>query len=190
MDSLKTELMRRVLFIALLTLVFHYGANAQKFISEKNHVSFYSKAPLEDIEAHTYKSKSILDTGSGEIICTIPINTFQFKKSLMQEHFNENYLESHKYPRAKFKGKVSGFEKTSGKQKVTAQGTLEIHGVSKEVTIEGEMEYSPQEISIRSQFPVRLSDYKIKIPKLVVSNIAEVVEVRIELIYVPYDIQQ
>ena len=181
--------MRHLLLIILLSSFVGHSVDAQKFISEKNHVSFYSKAPMEDIEAHSYKAKSIFDTETSEIVFTVPINTFQFRKSLMQEHFNEKYLESHKYPRAKFKGKVVGFSNASGKQTATAEGLLEIHGVTKNVSVEGEIEVSSGQITIRSSFPVRVADYNIKIPKLVVSNIAEVVDVKVEFIYVPYGVQ-
>jgi polyisoprenoid-binding protein YceI len=181
--------MKPILFIVLLHLSASPGSMAQKFISGKNHISFYSKAPMEDIEAHTYSAKSIFDTETGEIVFTVPINTFEFQKSLMQEHFNEKYLESDKYPRAKFKGKVTDFQKTSGKQMVTAVGTLEIHGVTKEVSVKGEIDYSSQQITIISKFPLRVADYKIRIPKIVAFNIAEVVDVNIEFIYSPYEIQ-
>jgi polyisoprenoid-binding protein YceI len=180
--------MKPTLFIIILLLPAS-GLLAQKFISGKNHISFYSKAPMEDIEAHTYSAKSIFDAGTGEIVFTVPINTFQFKKSLMQEHFNEKYLESDKYPRAKFKGKVTGFQETSGKQVVTAVGTLEIHGVTREVSVKGEIDYSSQQVTIISKFPVRVADYKIRIPKIVAFNIAEVVDVNIEFIYGPYEVQ-
>jgi polyisoprenoid-binding protein YceI len=180
--------MKPILFIIILLLPAS-GLLAQKFISGKNHISFYSKAPMEDIEAHTYSAKSIFDTATGEIVFTVPINTFQFKKSLMQEHFNEKYLESDKYPRAKFKGKVRDFQKTSGKQMVTADGTLEIHGVTREVSVKGEIDYSSQQVTITSKFPLRVADYKIRIPKIVAFNIAEVVDVNIEFIYSPYEVQ-
>ncbi|MEX1240335.1 MAG: YceI family protein [Cyclobacteriaceae bacterium] len=166
-----------------------YGASAQRFISDKSHISFYSEAPMEDIEAHTYQAKSIFDNATGEIVFSVPINTFQFEKSLMQEHFNEKYLESHKYSKGKFKGKVIGFKNDVTKQTVTAEGTLEIHGVAKEVSIEGEIESSSTGMIIRSSFPVRVADYKIKIPRLVASNIAEVVDVKLEFVYVPYNVQ-
>lgn len=175
--------------IILFGFFISHGAFAQKFISDKNHISFYSKAPMEDIEAHTYKAKSIFDIETSEIVFSVPISTFQFQKSLMQEHFNEKYLESHKYPRARFIGKVVGFKNASGKQTATAEGSLEIHGVTKKVSVEGEIEISSGQITIRSSFPVRVADYKIKIPKLVALNIAEVVDVKVEFIYVPYDVQ-
>lgn len=165
------------------------GASAQKYISELNHVSFYSEAPLENIEAHSYKSKSLIDLQTNEIVFTVPIRTFEFEKSLMQEHFNENYMESHKFPRAKFKGKIIGFEPKPGKQEVSAEGQLEIHGVTREVQVEGEIDYSEDEITIKATFPVRVADYDIKIPKVVASNIAEVVDISIEFTYEPYDIQ-
>lgn len=165
------------------------SAPAQKYISDLNHVSFYSEAPLENIEAHSYKSKSLIDLQTNEIVFTVPIRTFEFEKSLMQEHFNENYMESHKFPRAKFKGKVIGFEPKPGKQQVSAEGQLEIHGVTQEVKVEGEIDYSEDEITINATFPVKVADYNIKIPTVVASNIAEVVDVTIEFTYKPYDIQ-
>lgn len=147
--------MRQCLIVIVFSLFISHGAFAQKFISDKNHISFYSKAPMEDIEAHTYKAKSIFDTATGEIVFTVPISTFQFRKSLMQEHFNEKYLDFHKYSKARFKGKVRGFTRGPGKQAVTAEGTLEIHGVTREVSVEGEVEFSAGQIIVRSSFPVR-----------------------------------
>lgn len=172
-----------ILYLASATLF------AQKYISERNHVSFFSEAPLENIEAHNYKSRSLLDMETGDIVFSVPITTFKFKKSLMQEHFNEKFMESHKYPRAKFKGKIIDFEKKPGRQKVAAEGQLEIHGVTRKVNITGELEYSEDEIKINAAFPVAIADYKIKIPKVVVSNIAEVVDVKLDFSYTPYEVQ-
>jgi polyisoprenoid-binding protein YceI len=171
------------IIIIMIALTQPFLASAQKYLSEKNRISFHSSAPLEDIRSDNYKSKSVFDASTGDIVFTVPINTFQFEKSLMQEHFNEKYLESHKFPKAKFKGKVIGFDSKSGTQEVTAEGMLEIHGESRRVSIRGEIEVKGDMITIRSVFPVKLEDYRIRIPKVVVSNIAEVVEVSIEFMY-------
>jgi hypothetical protein len=162
---------------------------SQKYISDLNHVSFYSEAPMENIEAHTYNSKSIFDVETGEIAFIVPINTFEFKKSLMQEHFNEKFMESHKYPRAKFKGKVIDFKNSPGKQKVTAEGEMEIHGVTQNVKVTGDLESTGNEVKINAVFPVKVADYNIKIPSVVATNIAEVVEVRLDFTYRPHDVQ-
>ena len=183
--------MIKIIKLSLLLPLFLYAerANGQKYISDYNQVSFYSEAPMEKIEARSFKAKSVLDAESGEVVFTVPIKTFEFEKSMMQEHFNENYLESDKYPKAKFKGKIIGFQKKAGKQQVSAQGELEIHGVSRQVTVPGEIDFSSNEIKIRATFPVSVADYKIKIPKMVASKIAEVVDVTIDFTYVSYEKQ-
>ena len=175
--------------LLLLLSVVEEGAFAQKYISDLNHVSFYSEAPMENIEAHSYKAKSLFDIQTQEIVFTVPIRTFEFEKSLMQEHFNENYMESHKFPKAKFVGKVTGFEPKPGTQQVAAEGKLEIHGISQDVKVDGEIEYAEDEIKVKAVFPVKVADYKIEIPSMVASNIAEVVDVTIEFNYQPYDVQ-
>jgi hypothetical protein len=91
------------------------------------------------------------------------------------------------YPRAKFKGKIVDFEMKAGKQQVVAEGELEIHGVTKGVSIPGDIEVSDQTIQITAQFPVRVADHNIKIPKVVASNIAEVVDVTLDFNYVPHE---
>jgi hypothetical protein len=175
------------LFLYSLFFLWSGSVFSQRYISEKNKISFFSKAPLENIEAHTYKSISILDTETGEIVFSVPIKTFEFEKALMQEHFNENFMESGKYPRAKFKGKIVDFEMKAGKQQVVAEGKLEIHGVTKEVSISGDIEVSDQTVRVTAQFPVRVADHNIKIPRIVASNIAEVVDVTLDFNYVPHE---
>ena len=179
--------MKKIIPLILIAYLFAFKSFGQKHISALNHVSFYSETPMENIEAHTYNAKSIVDLETGEIVFTVPINTFEFKKSLMQEHFNENYMESDKYPKAKFKGKLENFKKQPGSQKVLAKGILEIHGVSREVSIPGEVQMLKDGVKIKSSFPVRVADYNIKIPNLVAPNIAEYVEVSIDFSYVPYE---
>lgn len=179
--------MKKILSLLLFLSLFATDSFGQKYISDLNQVSFFSEAPMENIEAHNYKSKSIFDTETDEVVFSIPIRTFEFEKSLMQEHFNENYLESDKYPKAKFIGKVTGFQRIKGKQQVVAKGVLEIHGVSQEVSVTGEIDFSEEKILIKTKFPVKVADYDIKIPSLVASKIAEEVEVSLDFTYVPYE---
>lgn len=147
--------------------------------------SFYSSAPLEDIEAKTTQGVSAINTATKAIYFKVPINTFQFRKKLMQEHFNENYLESDKYPHAEFKGKVveNVDLKKDGVYPVTVEGTLDIHGVAKTYREKGTITVQNGVVSAKSKFNVRVADHKIKIPSLVVKNIAEVVEVTVEAVY-------
>jgi polyisoprenoid-binding protein YceI len=176
--------MKQLLFF-LLTIGSTSGY-AQKFTVEKSSVSFYSQAAIEDIKAHTSKSTSLINASTGDIVLVIPIGDFEFVKSLMKHHFNEKYMETEKYPKATFQGKLSGFDPTaSGVQKATAKGKMTIHGVAKDVEIPGTMTVAKGKIELESKFMVKLADYKISIPTLLFRNIAEQVEVTVEFTYKP-----
>lgn len=174
----------------LLYLVFLLACLAgfsQKYKSFDSYIRFFSDAPMEDIEAINEDASSIIDLENNAIVMVVPIKSFDFKKKLMQEHFNENYLESDKYPKATFKGKIQDWNGEKGTNSATAVGTLEMHGVTNEVSISGEITYDGQSLEISTVFPIRLEDYKIKIPKAVFYNIAEEVEVTAKFEYKPYE---
>jgi len=134
-------------------------------------VSFFSKTPALDIEA--------LNKKAGAILNAVKITDFQFPNKLMQEHFNENYLESERYPTAKFAGKITDDVDLSkpGTYPVTAAGNLTIHGVTKPVTVKGVILATATEMKVTFAFTVRTEDYKIEVPTLVFNKIAEVIEV-------------
>jgi polyisoprenoid-binding protein YceI len=169
----------------LILLVFCCGINAsaQKFASVKSVVTFYSDAAIEDIKATNKKGSSLFDASTGEIVFSIPINGFQFRKALMQEHFNEKYMESEKYPKATFQGTVQGFQKDSPKQNLKANGKLTIHGVTKDLVADGTFEQKGKVLLLRSKFMVVLEDYNIQRPQVLWQNIAEQVEVTVEFEY-------
>jgi polyisoprenoid-binding protein YceI len=169
-----------IAFFSSITLL--YG---QKYKSESSYISFFSDAPMEDIKAENPNSKSAIDLETGEIAFSVPIKSFTFEKSLMQEHFNENYLESEKYPNATFSGKLIGFDPSKvGWQPATAKGRMTIHGVENEITCDGRLNINGNDVQIEAIFPVQVADYKIKIPKVVFYNIAETVEVTVKISYV------
>jgi polyisoprenoid-binding protein YceI len=158
----------------------------QKYVIEKSYVSFFSHAAIEDIKADNKKVSSIFNVATGEVVFSIPINEFQFAKSLMQEHFNEKYMESDKYPKATFQGKVSAFDlQVNGQQQAKATGKLTIHGVTRDVEIPGTLEKQGDKLAMKSKFVVKLADYKITIPQLLWKNIAEQVEVTVDFLYKP-----
>lgn len=171
----------------LFTLFFAAGitsAISQKYTVEKGEVSFYSHAAIEDIKADNKKVSSIYNTSTGDIVFSIPINQFQFEKSLMQEHFNEKYMESDKFPKSTFQGKISDFDpKAKGAQQLKAKGKLTIHGVTNDVEIPGTLEKQGDKLVLKSKFVVKLADYKITIPQLLWQNIAEQVEVSADFVY-------
>jgi polyisoprenoid-binding protein YceI len=162
------------------------NVSAQKFTVEKSSVVFYSHATIEDITAENKKSSAIFNVETKEIVFSIPIAEFQFAKSLMQEHFNEKYMDTDKYPKSTFKGKVSGFDSnSSGAQNAKAAGKLSIHGVERDVEIPGTIEKSGDKLLFKSKFIVKLEDYKVDRPQLLWQNIAEQVEVTIDFVFKP-----
>ena len=177
--------MKPVIFIALLFI--STSVVGQKYISEKSNIVFFSSALLEDIEARNEKAKSVFNADNGDIVFSIPVNQFQFAKSLMQEHFNEKYMESDKYPTTIFKGKVLDFEKGSENNNVWTEGELEIHGVKRNVKIQGNLIFKGERVIIESKFIVKLEDYEIEIPKLLFHKIAEEVEVTVNFEYKRYE---
>ena len=180
-------MIRLSICIILLFSIFLGDAFGQKYISEKSTTTFFSRAPLEDITAENTKARSVFDSDNGEIAFSVPIDQFQFRKSLMQEHFNEKYLESDKYPKSTFSGKLSKYKKGQNNSEVTATGTLEIHGVKKQIETKGELNWVDDKVQIKCKFMVKLEDYKIKIPSVLFQNIAEEVEVTVNFDYKLYE---
>jgi polyisoprenoid-binding protein YceI len=178
--------MKKNIFLFVLFAMSH-SLLAQRFISESSQISFFSSTPLENIEASTNEAKSLFDVSNGQIAFSVPIQSFVFEKSLMRKHFNDSYLESEKYPKATFKGTVSGFNLNGGKQKVRAKGDLVLHGVPRTITSEGTMEVKNGKITLLTSFPVQLEDHQIKVPKVVFYNIAKEVQVKINILYKPYE---
>lgn len=163
-------------------------AVSQKFISQQGTITFYSDAPVEDIEGINKSPVSLLDFSTGDVVFIVKVKEFNFEKALMQEHFKEKYIEADKFPKSEFKGKFAGFDPNiKGKQEVTATGMLTIHGVTKPVTAKGVMERKDHLIGLRSQFKVKLEDYKITVPQILWQNIAEEILVTVEFIYRPYE---
>ncbi len=161
-----------------------------KFITKNGHAFFYSEAPLENIEAHNNEVLSIIDLSNNAVVVDMLMKSFSFEKSLMQEHFNENYIESDKFPKASFKGSFTSSEPINPEKdeiyEVEVTGELTIHGITKSLTTKGTIEVKDKQIFVLAKFPVAVKDYDIKIPKIVVDNIAEVVEVTIDLKYNPF----
>lgn len=171
--------------LAILLLCGTSAAFAQKYITRTGKISFFSSTPLENIEAFNNEVAGIMDAKTGDVVFQVPIKSFKFEKALMQEHFNENYMESDKYPKAEFKGKadMSGvnFSK-DGSYNVKTNGALTIHGVTKNVTMPGTIVVKGNTVTVNSKFSVKTADYKINIPKLVEGKIAKEIEVAVNSI--------
>ena len=161
------------------------SSTAQRYSTGTGQITFFSTAPLEDIEALNSKVGAIFEMGTGKLAFSLQMRDFQFKNSLMQEHFNENYAESDKYPRARFTGKLlslpTSFQLQSGPQPVTVQGFLTIHNVRRKVQVPGTIQLRGNDLVVTSKLSVKPADYKIKIPALVRDNIAKIIDINIIL---------
>lgn len=173
----------KILHVILLTLCFSIGyTQAQIYISRAAETRFYSHTPLEDIQADNKKGGVIVNMDKNEVRIIIPIIGFIFEKSLMQEHFNENYMETEKFPTASFTGAFSDKSllnlNPSEEIKTSVKGDLTIHGVTLNCEIPCTLLMNQdQSIQVNSKFEVKLKDHDIKVPSAVGKNIAEVIQV-------------
>jgi len=174
-----------VLLLLLLPAAF---CKAQVYTAKSGTASFYSEAPLENIEAISSSVQSIMNTTTKSIAFIISIRSFQFKKDLMKEHFNEKYLESDKFPNATFSGKINEDLDLAkeGTYNVTSTGKIAMHGQEKEITVPGTFTVKNGEAMLESNFPLAVADFKIEIPQLLFQNIADTVAVKLNVNYQPY----
>ncbi|MGE0589745.1 MAG: YceI family protein [Cyclobacteriaceae bacterium] len=171
-------------FITICFFVVVYNSNAQKYKSDQGVISFFSEAAIEDISAVNSSCSGLIDLGSKQVAFRVTIADFKFAKSLMQQHFNEKYMESDKFPVATFAGTISNWDTSGSKeQDVITKGVLTIHGQSNDITIQGLIVDQGDSLIVQSTFVVELVDYKIKIPKLLWQNIAEKVEVKVDFTF-------
>lgn len=159
-----------------------------RFGTRNGHIAFFSETPMENIEGNNHKVSSVWDATSGALQFAVLIKAFEFEKALMQEHFNENYMESNTFPKAEFKGKMTGVTaeqlKKPGTYDVLVEGDLTIHGVTKPVKTKGTLTVEANgTIKASSDFMVRPEDHGIKIPGMVRKNIAEQIAVRVRMDY-------
>jgi polyisoprenoid-binding protein YceI len=184
--------MKRLIAVFIFFCSLNHSAQIYKAKEGGTQVTFYSKAPLEDIEALNKGAIVVMNSSNNDIQIRITIQNFKFKNALMEEHFNENYMESQKYPTAGFKGKIN--EKidysVDGEHKVTVTGKMEIHGVTRDETYSGILTKKGNEITVNCKLKIKVADYNIKVPSLYVKNIAEVVDVEISSILEPYQKKQ
>ncbi len=145
-------------------------------------VSFFSKTPAMNIEASSQVLNSIISPDNNTLAFTIQNTSFKFKNSFMEEHFNEKYMESDKYPRSTFSGKINEQVdlRKDGVYNVTATGKLSIHGVEQPRTISGELTISGSTLHLKSSFNVKLVDHKIEVPTLVFEKIAEEIQITVD----------
>ena len=169
-------MVRQIISIFLFLICF--SANAQQYLAKDGTITFFSNAPVEDISAINNKVSAVYDAKTKALVFQLNITDFIFPKSLMQEHFNENYMESDIFPTSTFVGKVVSHKNSV----VNVEGKLTIHGEANAISVVGNLQVNDNIASISAvKFSVKLKDYKIKIPRIVMYNIAEEIEIKVNI---------
>lgn len=170
--------MKKLVFATML-LAISGSAFAQKYMSRTAKISFNATTPKspEKIEAVNNEVAAILDGSNGDFVFQAPVKSFKFERELMQQHFNENYMESDKYPKSTFKGKVTNMGDVNlakdGTYKVNVTGELTVHGVTKTVTVPGTITVKGGNATASAKFVIHLADYKIDVPTMVADKLAK-----------------
>ncbi len=158
---------------------------AQKIYSKNGSISFFSKTSMENISASSNQALCVLDQSAGNLQFSVLIKSFVFKKALMQEHFNENYMESNQFPKASYKGQITDISKVNfskdGNYSVATTGELTMHGVTQKINSPGTIVIKAGKISANADFSVLLADYKITVPKLAENNISKSIDIKINV---------
>jgi hypothetical protein len=175
------------LIISGLFLLLSFTVCAQgKFYTKSGKISFFSSTPMEDISAINKSVVSLLDTKTGDLQFAALMKGFEFKKALMQEHFNKDYVESSKYPKAEFKGQITNNSEikytTDGTYTAKVKGKLTLHGITKDIETTGNITVKDGKLTLGSSFNVLVADYKIAIEKSYIDNIAKSIKVTVDCI--------
>lgn len=180
--------MKRLIFsVIIISLV--TSVNAQKLMTKNGFISFYGHTPVEDIKADNNQVASVLDTSTGDLVFQVLIKSFHFDRALMEEHFNENYMESDKFPKATFKGKITNLQSVNfaknGTYDVNVEGDLTIRDATNKINAKGTIEVNAGGINANSKFHISPEDYKINIPGVVREKIAKDLETTVTIKYSP-----
>ena len=180
--------MKKLFFACLAVASLHTGFGQVRYFTKTGNVSFQAGTALEDIDGANKSTTSVFDAGTGQIEFALLVKGFEFKSALMQDHFNENYMESGKYPKSVFKGKITNIDKVNfkkaGEYPVTVKGTLDMHGVQKEIETAGVFKVLNDEtVTSTATFTVTLEDYKIAIPGLVKDKISKTAKIQVYCSY-------
>ena len=177
--------MRTNSLILILVTLLSFSAGAQKFITKTGHIKFYSDGAVEKIEAHNRQVSSMLDAATGQFVFKVLLKSFEFEKALMQEHFNENYVESDKFPDSKFIGNVTNIKEINvakdGSYDAQVDGMLTLHGVTNHVKTKGTFEVKQGKLVGKAKFTITLADYKNTIPGAVVNSISKTVDISVDI---------
>jgi len=173
-------------FLTLSFLSLSAAMFAQTYMTRTGKISFNATTAgsPEKIEGINNEVANIIDAKTGNIVFQLPVKSFKFERELMQEHFNENYMESDKYPKAEFKGAIANMNEVNfakdGTYNAKVTGQLTIHGVTKDISVLGAITVSGNTIKAAAKFNIKLQDYHIDIPGVVADKIAKEAIIKLE----------
>lgn len=177
------------IIVSVALLLIGYVAFGQKFMTKTGYIGFFSHTTMEDIKGDNNQVASVLDISTGDLVFQVLMKSFHFDKALMEEHFNENYVESEKFPKATFTGKITNVSAVNfsknGTYDVTVDGDMLIHGTTKKVSSKGTIEVTADGINANSKFNINPEDYGITIPNLVREKIAKDLEITVNIKLTP-----
>ena len=178
----------RYICIILLSLLNINKAAPDLYTCRNARIALFSTALIEDIKATTSAGVSVYNANTGELDFSVPISTFQFEKAFMQQHFNSDYMESDKYPKAIFKGKIQEHIDVAkeGSFPVNVTGDLTVHGITQKRTIQGNVTVKNGVVNMASEFMVKCADHNIDIPQILFYHIAESIKITVSATYNPY----
>ncbi len=181
--------MRYFFILIIFAICTTTAIQAQKLYTKTGQIEFYSDNEIEPIEAVSNAVLAVMDTDSDRMQVKVLIRSFQFEKALMQEHFNENYMESETFPKAVFSGHLIDPESTFyGLKNGTfeVEGELTMHGVKQPLRLAVNFDtLEDNKVQTKASFDVRLSDYKIKIPSVIKDIDSETIHVHVNLNFQP-----
>ncbi|MDX5423050.1 MAG: YceI family protein [Hymenobacteraceae bacterium] len=177
--------MKTIYLLIMILLGYSHLTLAQQAVYRgTGQISFSATAPLDLIRGTSTEITGFIDMQTGKLSFSVPVSSFQFANSLMQEHFNQKYMESGRFPKATFTGKVKSFQQKSV-QEVTAHGTLTIHGVEQRRQVKGTLTQQGDRLYLKASFVVRTGDHNIKSPGLVDDSMAERIDTQLEMLLLP-----
>ena len=184
-NKINTTIMSKTKFLCLFIVTSLSSFAQNKMVTKTGKITFEASVPaFEEVKAKNESVTCILNTSTGDIAALALIKSFRFKVALMEEHFNENYMESDTYPKATFKGKIDDFDfskLTATAKQFTIKGKLELHGKIKDITIKATIKKSGDSVEIESDFTLNTDDFAIDIPSVVSKKVSKKVAVKLDV---------
>ena len=183
--------MKYIFLISLFFILIINSFGQEKYFTRNGHIYFISRTAAIDIDANNHQVGSIINIKTGEMVFSVLMKSFEFELALAEDHFNEDYVESDKYPKSKFKGKILNINEIdlnrNGNYNVKIEGELSIHGKAKTIKKFGTLLVKNGKITGKSEFTILLDDFNIKVPNMVKDKVAKEIEIKVNLTYELYN---